>query len=113
MNRWYWFAGPLVVGVVLLGGGVARADRTPMTRTSGQHNSGARVDITVPYTTNGGSAFGGYSVAPRIYASPSVSGPANAQAKPVYNLPFWGGVQGYGAKSNGATPRSTPLSPRP
>jgi hypothetical protein len=113
MNRWRWFAGPLVVGLVFLGGAVARADRTPMTRTSGQRSTGARSDITVPYTTNGYSAFGAYSVGPRIYASPTVADPNSPQAKPVYNLPFYGAVQGFGDKSNGATPRSTPLTPRP
>jgi hypothetical protein len=54
----------------------------------------------------------GNGVAPRIYSSPTVDDPKNPQAKPVYNLPFYGAVQGYGDASNGAKPRSTPLTPR-
>ncbi len=107
-----WLTGAVVAGLLLLGGGVARAERTPMTRTPGQHSTGARTDHTVPYLTTGSTAFGGYSVAPRIYASPTVDDPRNPQAKPVYNLPFYGAEQGFGDASNGAKPRSTRLTPR-
>jgi hypothetical protein len=102
MGKWRWMAGILV----LVAAGTAYADRVPMTRTAGQKSTGARTDITVPYTTNGRSAFGVYQgVAPKIYASPIVDDPKNPQSKPVYNLPFWGAVQSFGDKSNGATPK--------
>jgi hypothetical protein len=98
---------------MLLGTAAARAERVPMTRTSGQRDSGARPDKTVPYLTNGDSGFGAYKVAPRVYASPTVDDPANPQARPVYNLPFYGSVQGFGDKSNGAVPRDGPIPLRP
>jgi hypothetical protein len=113
MRQWRWIACAAVVGLLLIGGGAARAERTPTMRTSGQYSTGARRDITVPYTTDGNSAFMAKAVAPRIYASPTVDDPLNPQAKPVYNLPFYGSVQSFGDRSNGATPRSTPLTPRP
>jgi hypothetical protein len=107
-----WLTGALVMGVLFLGNGVARAERTPMTRTPGQYSTGARLDHSVPYLTTGSQAFGAYSVAPRIYASPTVDDPTNPQVKPVFNLPFYGSVQSFGDASNGAQPRSTRLTPR-
>jgi hypothetical protein len=98
--------GLLLAGLLVAGAGRAQAERTPMTRTSGQRNTGARNDITVPYLTTGKTAFGAYSVAPRVYASPIVDDPKNPQAKPVYNIIFYGSKQAFGDKSNGAT--STP-----
>ena len=107
-----WLTGALVVGVLFLGNGIARAERTPTMRTPGQYSTGARRDASVPFLTTGNQAFMGNSVAPRIYASPTVDDPRNPQAKPVYNLPFYGSVQSFGDASNGAQPRSTPLTPR-
>ena len=46
------------------------------------------------------------AVAPRIYSSPIVDDPANPQARPVYNLIFYGGRQAFGDRSNGAVPRT-------
>ena len=107
-----WLTGALVAGMLFLGNGVARAERTPMTRTPGQHSTGARLDHSVPWLTTGNQAFGAYSVAPRIYASPTVDDPRNPQAKPVYNIIFYGSVQSFGDASNGAEPRSTRITPR-
>jgi hypothetical protein len=107
-----WLTGAVLAGLLLLGNGVARAERTPTQRTSGQKSSGSRTDITVPYTTTGNSAFMPGSVAPRIYASPTVDDPRNPQAKPVYNLPFYGAQQGFGDASEGAKPRASRLTPR-
>jgi hypothetical protein len=105
MQRWQWLAGVGTVAVLLALSDSAWADRVPSTRTAGQSNFGTRQDITVPYLTTGRSAFGAYSVAPRIYASPTVDDPKNPQAKPVFNLIFYGSVQSFGDKSNGATPK--------
>jgi hypothetical protein len=139
MKQGRWFAGLLLAVAVLLAGGTAWAEHTPTARTSGQRSTGSRTDITVPYLTTGNSAFmPGYvqpkvyasppvtafgqpvgevpepkgGVAPRTYASPQVNDPANPQARPVYNIIFYGSVQGFGDRSNGAVPRSTPLTPR-
>ncbi|HKI36284.1 MAG TPA: hypothetical protein VKA46_30790 [Gemmataceae bacterium] len=106
MNRWRWLAGVLAIGVVAAMTGVASAERVPMTRSEGQKSSGSRPDVSVPYLTTGVSAFGAYSVAPRIYSSPIVDDPANPQARPVYNLIFYGARQGFGDRSNGAVPRT-------
>jgi hypothetical protein len=97
----------LVLGLLLIATSQLQADRTPTARTSGSRNTGARNDITVPYTTDGTSTFmKGGSVAPRIYASPVVDDPKHPQSKPVFNLIFYGAKQGFGDKSNGATPRT-------
>jgi hypothetical protein len=106
MNHWRWLTGTLTLGLFLIIAGTAHADRVPSRRAIGQKSTGARIDISVPYTTNGRSAFGVYQgVSPRIYASPIVDDPAHPQSKPVYNLIFWGSVQSFGDKSNGATPK--------
>src|SRR5262245_16174437 len=91
MGKWRWMTGALVFGLFLAIAGTANAGRVPMTRTEGQKSSGSRIDITVPYTTNGNTAFGvAQGVAPRIYASPIVDDPGHPQSRPVYNLPSWG-----------------------
>ncbi len=113
MRRWPWLTGAVLLGVLFIGKGDARAERTATQRTSGQYSTGARRDTSVPYLTTGRSTFmSGSSVAPKVYASPTVDDPRNPQAKPVYNIIFYGSVQSFGDRSNGATPRSTPLTPR-
>jgi hypothetical protein len=113
MRQCRWLAGAVLVGLLFLASGTARAERIVTQRTSGQKSSGARDDITVPYMTTGKTAFmQGYS-APRIYSSPQVDDPNNPQARPVYNLIFYGSKQGFGDKSNGAATRaSMPLPNR-
>jgi hypothetical protein len=110
MQRWMGFAGLLVLGLSLLTAGAARAERVPSQKTVVPRDPGVRGDITVPYLTDGTSNLitNGY-VAPRVYSSPIVDDPRNPGARPVYNLPFWGGVQSFGDKSNGAVPRQTPI----
>lgn len=106
MNRWGWITGALTVAVLLLVAEAAFADRVPMTRTAGQKSTGARIDHSVPYTTNGYQAFGVYGgVSPQIYTSPIVDDAKFPQSKPTYNLPFWGAYMSYGDRSNGATPK--------
>ncbi len=106
MNRASGIAGVMALGLLLGSVGVAQAYRVPMTRTSGYHNTGSRVDITVPYLTTGRTAFGAYAVAPLIYSSPILDDARNPGAKPVFNLIFYGARQSYGDRSNGATPRT-------
>jgi hypothetical protein len=109
MKGWCVASGLVALGLFAVVVGPARADRTPSTRTSGQRSSWPKSDITVPYTTSGASAFMTTgSVAPRIYNSPIVDDPKNPQARPVFNLIFYGSVQAFGSKSNGATSSPTP-----
>lgn len=106
MKHLRWLAGVLALGLFLVEAGSASAERVPSTRSGGQKNTGARQDSSVPYLTTGNSAFlTGRSVAPRIYASPTVDDPKNPQAKPVYNIIFYGSVQSFGDRSNGAMPK--------
>lgn len=106
MNRWGWITGALTFALLLLIAEAAFAERVPMTRAAGQKSTGARIDHSVPYTTNGNSAFGVYSgVSPKIYSSPIVDDPKYPQSKPTYNLPFWGAYMSFGDKSNGVTPK--------
>jgi hypothetical protein len=97
-----WLPAILVLGVFVL---PAAAERTATTRTGGLKSTGTRPDLTVPYLNNGGNAFKGGLVAPRIYSSPTVDDPKNPQTKPVFNLIFYGSKQAFGDKSNGATLR--------
>jgi hypothetical protein len=105
MNGWRWLAGVVALGIVAVMTGSASADRVTTTRTEGMKSTGTRVDITVPYLTTGNSTFMHGAVAPRIYSSPIVDDPANPQARPVYNLIFYGARQAFGDRSNGAVLR--------
>jgi hypothetical protein len=105
MLRATWQKGLFALGLVLVLAGLARAARVSTFRTAGERNTGTRLDITVPYLTSGRTAFFTGYVAPRIYSSPILDDPLNPGAKPVFNLPFYGAVQSFGDRSNGATPR--------
>lgn len=106
MRRWYLTTGGLALGLLLVAAAAAEAGRVPITRTAGQKSTGARIDETVPYTTNGNTTFGVFSgVSPKIYSSPIVDDPKFPQSKPVYNLQFWGATRSFGGKSDGATPK--------
>ena len=109
MSQWRWAKGVLALALLIAATDPARADRTPSVRAEGQKSTGARVDITVPYLTTGRSAFGAYSVAPIIYASPVVDDLLNPGARPCYNLPFYGARMGFGGYNNGAVPKPTLL----
>ena len=87
----------------------ARAERVPSSKVQIEPQHGTKPDIRVPYTTNGNQNLGvANGVSPRIYNSPVVDDPVNPQVRPVFNLPFYGGVQSFGSVSNGAMPRPTP-----
>ncbi len=105
MKRWRWLPPILAAGLVVTLTGGASAARVPGARSEGQRSAGSRVDITVPYLTTGNSAFMKGSVAPRIYSSPIVDDPVNPQARPVFNLIFYGAQQSFGDRSNGAVPK--------
>ena len=108
MRQWRWAKGAACLALLACLA-PALADRTPSRRAEGQKSTGARVDITVPYLTTGGSAFGAYSVAPRVYAAPVVDDPAKPGTRPTFNLPFFGARMGFSGTANGAVPKPTLL----
>jgi hypothetical protein len=114
MHRRSNLAGPLALGLFLLATGPAMADRVPSTKAIGPATAPVRNPVFVPYTTNGYTTLGAYSVAPRIYSSPTVSDPTNPNVRPVFNLPFYGSRQSFGSRSNGAVsvPGAIPLPNR-
>jgi len=107
MRLWRWVSG--LTGLALfLTAAWARADRIPSSRVPSPPPATAplRPDITVPYLTNNNSTLGvAQGVAPIIYSSPQVNNPQNPDVRRVYNLPFYGGIMGYGDRSNGAATR--------
>lgn len=107
MQRWFWGIGLLVPCLGLLLASAARADRVPSSKAYYPTFPGVRPQIAVPYVTNGFSTLGVYQgVAPRIYNCPNVDDPKfTGTAKPVFNLIFYGSVQGYGDATNGAIQR--------
>ncbi len=107
MQQRFWTGGLAVLALLIAVGTVTA--REPGLRTEGQKSTGARTDITVPYLNNGGTTSLGNGVAPLILASPTVDNPPNPGVVPVYNLPFYGAVQGFGSASVGAMPRQTPF----
>lgn len=112
MHRWRWAAGPLALGLVLLAAGGALADRVPSQKTVIPRDPGVRGDITVPYLTNGYTALGVWQgVAPRVYATPIVNDPTNPNARPVYNLPFYGATEAFGSSNEGAVSRPKAVAP--
>jgi hypothetical protein len=98
-----------------LGAGAARAGREPSAKVVAPPSTGTRVDITVPYLTTGNTTLMPGAVAPRIYNSPTVENQKYPQAKPVFNLIFYGSAQSFGDKSNGAEQRAPNVlrPPRP
>jgi hypothetical protein len=105
----------LAVAVTAVLAGPALAGKVPTTRFDGVRYHGTRPDITVPYTTNGNSAFGvANGVAPRIYSAPQVDDKVNPGARPSFNLPYYGAKVGYSGSSNGLVekPALLPSSPR-
>ncbi len=115
MRHWSRAAGLSALALILTTSG-ARADRVPSTRVpSPPPATGTRPDIFVPYTTNGYSTLGVWNyVGPRIYNAPIVDDPFNPQARPVFNLPFYGALRSFGDFSDGAVDRypGPPLGPR-
>ncbi len=108
MNLLRWTKGLVVLTLLTCLVSPVRADRTPSRRAEGQRSTGTRVDISVPYLTNGASTFG-FPVSPRIYAAPVVDDPAKPGTRPTFNLPFYSGRMGFGGFANGAVPKPTLL----
>jgi hypothetical protein len=113
MTRLFWSAALLALGLLLGSAGAANADRVRSTRVITYPSTGARHDITVPYTTNGFSTLGVFNgVGPLIVSQPGLGVLNDAQVRPVYNLPFYGGRQSYNSGFFGAVERR-PNSLRP
>jgi len=108
-----WIASLLLMLMAFLGAGTARAAKVLTLRTQGWRSTGVRPDITVPYLTTGTTAFiPGVYVGPRIYHSTMADNTYLPDVLPVYNLPFWGGIQAFGTRSNGAMPTGLAVTPR-
>jgi hypothetical protein len=91
----------------------AEADKVPSRRFEVRKNTGARSDITVPYLTTGFSTIiPGTYVQPRIYHAAMVDDPYLVAVRPVFNLPFWGGIQGFSWYANGVMPTGLAVTPR-
>jgi hypothetical protein len=113
MTRLFWSATLFALGLLLATTGMANAERVRSVRIVTYPSTGARHDITVPYTTNGLSTLGVYSgVGPLIVSQPGLGTVNDAQVRPVYNLPFYGGSQSFNSDSFGAIERR-PNSLRP
>ena len=103
MRHLRWSMGLLAIAGALFVVNVAHAERVPSAKVIAPRSHGTRPDIFVPYTTNGYSTLGVYQgVSPRIYSSPDVEDKTYPDTRRVYNLPFWGGEQSFGGKSEGA-----------
>lgn len=97
---------PLAALAALLFAGLARAERVPSRKTVMPPSNGARPDITVPYLTNGYTTLGVYNgVSPLIYGKPGLGNYDTAQARPVFNLIYYGSRQFYNSSNPGAFPR--------
>ena len=109
MRHWSWAGGLTALALICLASAALRAGAASPSAVeclAHRRRRGVKPNIFVPYTTNGVSTLGiANGVAPRIYLSPSVDNPQDPQTKPVFNLPFYGAVQGFGDRSNGAVPR--------
>jgi hypothetical protein len=106
MSRLFWSAALFALGLLLGTTGMADAARVPSVRIVTYPSTGARPDVTVPYTTNGRSTLGVYQgVGPLIVAQPGLSIVDDAQVRPVYNLPFYGGKQSFDSSKFGAINR--------
>jgi hypothetical protein len=113
MTRLFWSTALLALGLLLATTETANANRVPSTRVVTYANSGARHDKTVPYTTNGPSTLGVYNgVGPEIVSQPGLSLFNDAQVRPVFNLPFYGGELSPNSGFIGAVERR-PNSLRP
>jgi hypothetical protein len=106
MLRWLGAGGLFALGLLLLAGGDARAERVPSRKVVVPRTRLFQPTVRVPYLTNGYSALGVYQgVAPIIYATPIVNEPDHPQSRPVYNLPYYGARQAFGGGSQGAVDR--------
>jgi hypothetical protein len=94
----------LALGITIFASADALA-RTPTMRTTGQRDPGVKGDHAVPYLTTGNSAFFSGFVGPQIISCQNVIDPVSSNAKPVYNIIFYGAKQSFGDKFNGATSR--------
>jgi len=96
MNHVRRAAGPLVLAVLLLTTTAIRAERCPTMIVASQPQP-AEHPVAVPVTTNGWSNI---NITPfvsyQIYATPVVNDVRNPGARPVYNLPFYGGTRMIG-----------------
>lgn len=103
MLRSLWLL-PLLAACVLTSS--ASADRVPSRKTQIVPDPGARVDIFVPFLTNGRSTLGvSQGVAPIIVNQPGLGAANDNQLRPVYNLIYYGASKSPNSSFMGAMPR--------
>src|SRR5262245_6711987 len=84
----------------------AVAERVPSAKQPTYPATGARPDITIPYTTNFGTTLGvANGVAPYIYNSKGVSNVNNGTQRPTFNLIFYGSSLQPSSQFGGAMQR--------
>ncbi|HEY1860389.1 MAG TPA: hypothetical protein VGG61_08550 [Gemmataceae bacterium] len=99
-------SGLLLASVFFVVAGQASAARTPTVRNPGVYTPGVRADKFVPFLTTGNQTVFSTTVSPIILTGPRINDPAFPPvAAPIYNLPFYGAIQGFGNSFNAVTPR--------
>jgi hypothetical protein len=96
----------LLAGLFFVVVGDAFAARTPTVRNAGMYTPGIRADKFVPFLTTGNQTVFSTTVSPIILTGPRNNDPAfPPAAAPIYNMPFYGAIQGFGNNFNAVTPR--------
>ncbi len=104
MHHWRRTPGPLALALIVLTATAAWAERCPTVIVVNPPMPGAHGSIAVPVTTNGWSNINlTQFVGVQIYATPVVSDVRNPGARPVYNLPFYGGTRMIGWQDGAAS----------
>ena len=99
-------SGFLLAGLFFVAAGDLFAARTPTARNPGMYTPGVRADKFVPFLTTGNQTVFSTTVSPIILTGPRINDQAFPPvAAPVYNLPFYGAIQGFGNSFNAVTPR--------
>ena len=79
------------LGLFLALAASADAARVPSSKADRTNNDGARINVTVPYLTNGPSTLGvTQGVSAIISPSPGLGGMKGDTERPVFNLIFYG-----------------------
>lgn len=100
----FWL--PAVLFLALALPFTVEAGRVPSVKTQIVPARGARPDIYFPYTTNGRTNLGVWNgVSPWIYDKNGLGENPNSQARPVYNLIYYGSSTSPSSDFIGAMPR--------
>jgi hypothetical protein len=99
-------SGLLLAGLFFAAAGDASAARIPAPRSPGMYTPGVRADKFVPFLTTGYQTVFNGTVSPMILTGPRINDQVfQPVAAPVYNMPAYGLIQGFGNAFNAVTPR--------